>query len=118
MRDIAAVAVVALTQHGHEGKIYEVSGGEALSNYDIAELFTKVLGRSIKYVDIPESAANDAMIKMGAPQWMVNGRAELNRIAKAGHLAQVYPTVEKVTRRKPISFIQFIQDNINTFQNS
>ena len=118
VRDIAAVAVAALTEHGHEGEIYEVTGSEALSNYDIAGLFTKTLGRSIKYVDIPENAANDAMIKMGMPQWMVNGLAGLNRLAKAGLLAEIYPTVEKVIRRKPISFIQFIQDNINAFQNS
>jgi uncharacterized protein YbjT (DUF2867 family) len=116
VRDISAVAVAALTEHGHEGKIYQVTGGEALSNHDIAQLFEKTLGRTIKYVDIPESAANDAMIKMGMPPWMIQGLAELNKIAKAGYLAEVYPTIEKITGRKPISFARFIQDNLGIFQ--
>lgn len=118
VHDIAAVAVAALTERGHEGQIYPLTGGEALSNYDIALLFGKALGRSIKYVDIPESAAKDSMTKMGMPQWMVNGLAELNKIAKAGYLAEVYPTVEKVTKRKPVLFAQFIKENIRAFQPS
>ncbi len=118
VRDIAAVAVAVLTEEGHAGKIYPVTGGEALSNYDIAGLFSKALGRTIKYVDIPESEAVYTMSKTGMPGSLVVGLSELNRIAKTGGFSKVYTTVEKLARRKPISFAQFISDNLGTFQTS
>jgi (4-alkanoyl-5-oxo-2,5-dihydrofuran-3-yl)methyl phosphate reductase len=52
-RDIAAVAVQALTRPGHEGSAYELSGPESLSFHEMATILTRVLGREIRYVEIP-----------------------------------------------------------------
>jgi uncharacterized protein YbjT (DUF2867 family) len=51
-RDIAAVAAHVLTEPGHEGKRYIITGPQALSHTEIAERFSQVLGRKIAYVDI------------------------------------------------------------------
>jgi uncharacterized protein YbjT (DUF2867 family) len=53
VRDIADVAVAALTGSGHEGRIYEITGPEALSCHDVAAMLTAVLGKPVRYVDVP-----------------------------------------------------------------
>lgn len=115
VRDIAAVAVAALTETGHAGKRYVVTGGESLSNQDIAEIFSSVLERKIKYVDAPEDAARRQMIDSKMPAWMVEAVMELNQIGKAGFVAEVRPTVKDVTGREPISFRQFAEENRRVF---
>lgn len=115
VRDIAAVAVAALTEENHVGKKYAVTGGESLSNQKIAETFSDVLGREIKYVDAPEDEARKQMLDGKMPVWMVEAVIELNRIGKAGYLAEVSLTVEKVTGSKPITFRQFAEENKQFF---
>jgi uncharacterized protein YbjT (DUF2867 family) len=51
VRDIAAVAVKALTEPGHEGDAYNLTGPETLTNYEIAAKLSRAPGREIKYVD-------------------------------------------------------------------
>src|SRR5262249_43170909 len=70
-RDIAAVAVEVLTESGHEGKKYAITGGRALSNYEIAEMLSGALERKISYVDVTEKQAGDSMRASGMPEWMV-----------------------------------------------
>src|SRR3989475_10735395 len=53
IRDIAAVAVIVLAATGHEGKSYVLTGGESLTNEQIAEKISRVAGRKISYVDLP-----------------------------------------------------------------
>src|SRR6201997_465960 len=52
IRDIAAVAVIVLAATGHEGKSYALTGGEALTNGQVAENISRVSGRKISYVDL------------------------------------------------------------------
>src|SRR5207237_197124 len=49
-QDIAAVAALALTQPGHEGRIYELTGGELLTAAQQTEILSHVLGKPIRYV--------------------------------------------------------------------
>jgi len=116
VRDIAAVAVAALTQNGHEGKAYDITGSEALSNEQIAEILSIVVGRKINYLDISEDAASQGMKAAGMPGVLVDAFMDLNRIAKAGHASDISPTVEQVTGKKPISFEQFAKDYADAFK--
>jgi uncharacterized protein YbjT (DUF2867 family) len=115
-RDISAVAAKVLVESGHEGKRYDLTGGESLSNAEIAELFSRALGRKISHISISESAASEAMTKAGTPPWLVHLLTELNAVGKAGYLAAVKPDVKLVLNREPIKFAQFIQDHLATFK--
>ncbi len=115
-RDIAAVAVAALTQDGHEGKAYEVTGLEAISNQEIAEIISQVVGRKINYVDVPEDAARSEMKQSGMPDVLIDMTMELYELYKAGYASEVTPTVEQVTAKKPISFVQFANDYAEAFK--
>src|ERR687894_1604122 len=53
VRDNAEVAVAALTEFGHEGKIYDLTGPKALTHTKMAEDLSETLGRQVSFIDIP-----------------------------------------------------------------
>jgi uncharacterized protein YbjT (DUF2867 family) len=67
-RDIAAVAVAALTESGHEGKTYVITGSEALSYPQVASKLSQVTGKTVNYVDIPAEGVVKGMAGEGSIQ--------------------------------------------------
>lgn len=110
VRDIAAVGVEALTGEGHEGQIYELTGPEAISNGEAAQILSEVTGKKVEFVDVPGDAARKSMTEHGTPEWMADAMMELYDVYKAGYSNQVFDSVQAVTDRKPHSFRQFAQD--------
>ncbi|MBW4665166.1 MAG: NmrA family NAD(P)-binding protein [Chroococcus sp. CMT-3BRIN-NPC107] len=115
-RDIASVAVAALTTSGHEGQSYTITGSEALSHTQAAAILSQVLGRTINYVDVPEDAVRQGMQGAGMPEPTVNALLELYASYKAGQAAVLSPVVEQVTGKQPISFEQFVKDYADVWQ--
>ena len=66
---MAAVAVRALTEDGHEGKAYDITGPESLSFAEAAERISAATGREIRHVDVPPEAARQGMLSSGMPDW-------------------------------------------------
>src|SRR3990167_1906887 len=116
VRDIAAVISILLTESGHEGKAYNLTGAEDISNYKIAEILSEITGRTINYIDVPAEAARQSMKDMGMPDVIVETLLELSAIIKAGYTSDVSPAIEQITGKQPISFRQFTKDNIQFFK--
>lgn len=114
-RDIAAVAVEVLTGEGHEGKAYDITGPEALSNYEVAQLLSEVTGKQVDYIDLTEAAIKQGMTSSGMPDTMANAMVELYTLQKEGKLTQTTDTVEKIVGRKPHTMRQFLQDHRDCF---
>ena len=108
--DVGAVAAVTLTTDGHAGKAYTLTGPEALTIGDAARILSDATGRAIRYVDVPESAAREAMLGMKMPESMVSALMELHAIDKAGYAAAVTPAVRDVLERPPTSFTDFVRE--------
>ena len=64
-RDVAAVAAVALTEPGHTGAAYDITGPEALSYADVAAKLTSAMGRRITYIGAPDDAVRQALLGAG-----------------------------------------------------
>ena len=79
-RDIGEVAAKVLTEEGHEGKTYTLTGPAAISFHDVAEALSEVLDREVSYVSIPLERAREVMLGRGIPEWMADA---LNEYAKA-----------------------------------
>ena len=67
LRDVGAAMLAALTQPGHEGREYDLTGPELLSGARMAEALSAALGRPIHYMDAPESQLDAAMRQFGVP---------------------------------------------------
>lgn len=116
VRDIAAVISILLTESGHEGKAYNLTGAEAISNHKIADILSEITGRTINYIDVPVEAARQSMKDMGMPEVIVEALLELSAIIKAGYTSEVSPAVEQITGKQPISFRQFAKDYLQFFK--
>ncbi|WP_266204115.1 SDR family oxidoreductase [Pontibacter kalidii] len=114
-RDIAAVGVEALTNDDHIGKAYDITGGEALSNYEVAQLMGEVTGKPVNYVDVPDEAAKKGMTDHGVPGFMADAMIEVYREYRAGKSNETTDTVERVAGRKPHTMRQFLQDHKECF---
>ena len=116
-RDIAAVAAAALTQPGHEGKKWVLTGPEALSYYDVARVLSDVVGRSVEYVDESPEEASTRLVRSGAPPWAVESMLALAAYQRAGGpTAVVRDTVARILDRPARSFAAFVRDHAAAFQ--
>jgi uncharacterized protein YbjT (DUF2867 family) len=99
--DVGAVAAVVLTNPGHDGKRYNVTGPEALSCDDVASKLSSRLGRRVEYVDVPDAAARSALAGAGLGDWLVDSLvslfAQYRRSGTDGYAAQVSDTVQQLT---------------------
>lgn len=115
-RDIAAVAAAALTEPGHEGRVYELTGPEALSNGEGAARLAKALGREVAFVPVPDQAAYQAMLGMGMPADYVWSLTTLNQAVRQGKADVVTQTVELVTGAPARSLDAFFAEHRAAFQ--
>ena len=117
-RDVAAVAVKALTSNNqqHIGKAYAITAQEAISYRQAAEILSKEAGRRISYIDIPEEDARKGMKDSGMDDWLVDAIMEFYSIIKSGHASKTTNVFEEVMRRKPITFSQFARDYAGAFK--
>ena len=117
IRDIAAVAVIVLAATGHEGKSYALTGGEALTNQQVAEKISRVAERKISYVDLPATELKKGLLSIGTPDWSADALIDLQRLYGEGKASRVTDDVERLTGRKPITFDQFARDYAFAFRN-
>ena len=115
-RDIASVATRLLSEDGHEGKTYLLTGPEAISMSDIAGTLERLLGKEVNYLPVSFEDARKAMLGMGMPEWLADDLTELNKIFAAGHGAEVSNDIETVTSKKATPFEQFAKDHIDFFK--
>jgi uncharacterized protein YbjT (DUF2867 family) len=116
IRDIAAVAVIILTATGHEDKSYALTGGEALTNEQVAERISRVAGRKISYVDLPATELKKGILSAGTPEWPADELLDLQRLYREGGASLVTDDIERLTGHKPITFDQFARDYAFAFQ--
>jgi uncharacterized protein YbjT (DUF2867 family) len=115
-RDIAAVAVAALTTPGHAGKIYTLTGPEALTNAEMVAKISKAIEKPIQCIDAPEAAARSGMLAEGMPHIVVEAVLELMALIKNGYGAATTDVVEEVTGRKPRTFDAWLSDHVAAFR--
>jgi uncharacterized protein YbjT (DUF2867 family) len=68
VRDIAEATAIALTTDGHDGQVYNLNGPELLSGPKAAEIWSRLLGRTIRYAGHDMDALEAAM-REHAPAW-------------------------------------------------
>jgi uncharacterized protein YbjT (DUF2867 family) len=116
IRDVAAVAVKALTEDGHVDKAYTLTGPQSLSNTEIAQMLSDVLRREIRFINLPPAELKQALLSAGIPEWNANALLDLQRLYREGKAAAITSDVEEILGRKPISFAKFLQDYRDAFQ--
>ncbi|TCI84803.1 SDR family oxidoreductase [Tenacibaculum sp. M341] len=110
INDVVDIAVKALTEDGHAGKTYCLTGPESFTSAKHAELLTEVSGKQINYVDIPKEALIGAYKQAGLGDWLAVEFGEMFEWFTVGDYTSVTDTVETVLGRKPRSFTEFSKE--------
>lgn len=111
VRDIAAVAAKILQNPApHAGKAYTLTGAEAITSAEAAQLLASAVGKPVNYVAVSREQAVEAMKGMHYPPFIIEQMDSLNRIISAGYAAGMSTDVQTLLGRKPIGFAQFAKD--------
>ncbi len=115
VRDIAAVAAAALTEDGHEGKTYDITGPEPLTHGEVAGHLTQVLGREILFANIPDASMRETLAAWRMPEWQADGVIEDYAYYRRGDASSVSTVVRGITGVAPRSFLDFARDYRKVF---
>jgi len=107
--DIADVVTAALTEEGHEGQIYELTGPELLTFRDIAASFHEITGRELKVVDVSREEFVEGLKAAELPEGMVSLVDYLFSEVLDGRNASLGDGVQRALGRPPRDFRSFLQ---------
>ena len=105
--DIADVAVAALTESGHQGEVYEVTGPRPMTFKDVAYEISKATGKEVKFIDIPHQSFMGALESSGVPSdvaWLMD---YLFSTVLDGRNSNVGDGVKRALGREPRDFSEY-----------
>jgi NAD(P)H dehydrogenase (quinone) len=102
-RDCAEAAAAVLTTEGHAGQTYDITGPEALSPSDLAEIYTEVSGKAVKVVQLSDAMLIWTLFGIGTPGPAALSLAAFGRAVREGWFDVADPTVERLTGHAPAS---------------
>jgi NAD(P)H dehydrogenase (quinone) len=106
--DVARAAVAALTSSFDGRRTVDITGPEAVSQYEVAAIASKVSGREITYVPVELETLIQGMEANGLPRPVAEGYASFDAAIAQGKFSAVTNTVEELTGFKPIRVADFL----------
>jgi len=115
VRDIAAAAVEVLTEPGHVGKAYSLTGSEALTYSDCARLITEASGRTVVYTRPSGREFAKHMAAQGHSVDFIKVMRAIYLVAKLRMAGKITGELRELIGREPITFARFARDNAALF---
>src|SRR5262245_59582441 len=108
VRDIAGVAVIALTSEPHhEGQTYTLTGPEALTYHEVAVELSLALGRDIRHVSLPAADLKAAVLAEGMPEAIADRMLDLERYFREDRASPITDHVTRAIGREPRRFVDY-----------
>lgn len=111
VRDVAEIAIKALTEPGHVHRIYRLTGPDAMTFAGAASRISTALGRDIPFVGITPEQMRDALIANGAEAWYAEMNAEMTFAVRMGMNFSPSNDIEFLLGRKPRSIETYVADH-------
>ena len=116
-RDIAAAAAAVLTEPGHEGKRYTLTGPQPISYREAAAVLAEVLGKPLTYVPETYDEAWHRLREAELPPWHIGAQLALASYQRQGAGTGILTdTVEALTGRPPRTFQEFAREYAPAFR--
>ena len=113
--DVAEVAVRALIEDGHAGARHVLTGPRALTQVEQLRTIAEVIGRPLRYQELPPADARRQFVAQGWPPSFVDSALRYWATLVSSPEA-VTPTVEAITGRPPRSFRDWVLDHAAAFR--
>lgn len=109
--DCAAAAHSVLTDDGHEGRTYTITGPAAVTYDDVAAQITQVVGRPVSYMAIDDDAMAELLREVGVEGDMVAARVGLGIALRDGYFADLSPDLEALTGVRGVPVIDVLREH-------
>ena len=117
MRRAPAVAFVTLTQSGHLGKIYVLTGSEAISYRQASEIIGTVIGKKLRFVDELPEEAQARRIREGVPPSVIKSILAIGAYQRAGgKTVTITNTIAELTGKPPRTVEEFVREHASVFR--
>lgn len=114
VRDIARVAMKVLTDPGHAGKAYTLTGPAALTYDDLANELSEVLGWKIRHVNLSPADYKQGMLAEGMPEALADRMLDLERYFREDQGSRITEEIRQVTGNDPRRFSQYAHDHASS----
>jgi uncharacterized protein YbjT (DUF2867 family) len=119
VEDVARVVATLLENpQPHIGKIYHLTGPQSENMHFYAQEYSKALGRTITYQDIPVEPWREALLARGLPAHLVHHLATMADLHRAGRYDRMSDDVLALTGQVPLSVQEFVRKNVVAFTSS
>jgi uncharacterized protein YbjT (DUF2867 family) len=105
------IAAILNDSAEHAGKIYPLYGPKELTQYEVADLLTQVLGRRITYVPVEIEAFNEIWKERGYSPYIRQHISAVAQDCRDGVFSGTNDLVEKLTGQKPMPMLDYIVKN-------
>lgn len=116
IEDVAKVITKLLVETGHDGKIYEMTGPDALTMPEACAILSEVIGRPITYVNISMEEYQQGLISMGVPADIASHLIDLSKERRKCTTANIRLATHQLFGIRPTNFAQFIYKHASAFQ--
>jgi NAD(P)H dehydrogenase (quinone) len=113
--DIADVVVSALLGSSHDGQTYDMTGPQALTLGETAEILGRVSGRAVSYHEETMEEARASRAPTGAPDWEIEGWVTSYAAIATGEMDVVSDTVERLAGHPPQALEPFLRAHPELF---
>jgi hypothetical protein len=83
--------------------------------YFYAQEYSKALGRTITFQDIPVESWRDALLERGLPVYLVSHLGTIADLHRAGRYERMSDDVRTLTGEGPLSVQEFVRKNAAKF---
>ena len=115
LEDIAKVAFALLREEGHEGRIYEMTGPEALTMAEIAERISDAVGKTVRYVNVTDAERRQALLSAGVSPYFADALDEQARERRLCPESRVSLETHEAFGVRPTTFAEFARRNAAVF---
>ena len=115
LKEVHMIAALLADPQPHIGKIYHLTGPQSESMHFYAQEYSKALGRSITYQDIPLEAWREGLLELGLSAHVVHHLVTIADLHRAGRYDRMSDDVLTLTGRGPLSMQEFVRSNAKTF---
>ncbi|WP_017622682.1 NmrA family NAD(P)-binding protein [Nocardiopsis chromatogenes] len=107
--DVAAVAAAALTEDGHEGQVYELSGPRAITFAEAARAIGEAAGREVRFEELTPEQYHDELVAQGLPEEVASLLNAMFALHRDGHTADVVDGVQRALGRPAADFHEWVR---------
>jgi len=116
-RDVAACAAALLVDDPPvpDRRIWELSGGEALTASEVAQALSKAVHKPVRAVEVTQEVYRNGLLAAGLPEWLTDALVDMAGSQAEAGFGRVTEDIETLLGRKPRTMAEFFEESRDNF---